>query len=212
MKYYVCILLAVMLAGCKKETEELQAEDYSRFIPLKEADKLPLELGVAFNCFPKQPGELGVTPSSEFQMEDKNTYSIELNFYMRADIHNKQDPTNLTALIVQYLDTDNKLVVDTVYDGKNCITSKERNGVLSYYGKQEDRTYTIEKKSGDLFYFALFLSPYGRMEMSSEFYVNGNVEDSFYGMQYEYSRNVESFHITDYGVDYFIYSKAMYLP
>ena len=212
MKYCVCMLLAVMLVGCKKEMVEVQAEDYTRFIPLKEADKLPLELGVPFNCFPKQPGELGVIPSSEFQMEDKETYSIELNFYTRADIHNRQDPTNLTMLILQYLDADNKLVVDTIYDGKNCITSKERNGVLSYYGKQEDRTYTIEKKSGDLLYLALFLSPYGRVEVSSEFYVNGNVEDTFEGMQYEYSRNAESFHITDYGVDYLIYSKAMYLP
>lgn len=77
-------------------------------------------------------------------------------------------------MVIQYLDTDNRLVVDTLYDGKNCITSRERNGVLSFSGKQADRKYTIEKKSGDLFYFAVFLSPYGRVDVSSEFYVNGD--------------------------------------
>lgn len=132
MKYYVWVGMAVLLVGCQKETAEMPPEDYSKFISLKEADKLPLELGVPFNCFPKHPGDWGVTPSDEFQMEDKNTYSIELNFYARADIHNRQDPTNLTAMVIQYLDTDNRLVVDTLYDGKNCITSKVRNGVLSF--------------------------------------------------------------------------------
>lgn len=212
MKYYVWIGMAMLLAGCQKEMAEMPPEDYGKFISLKEADRLPLELGVPFNCFPKHPGDWGITPSDEFQREDHNTYSIELNFYTRADIHNRQDPTNLTAMVIQYLDADNRLVVDTLYDGKNCITSRERNGVLSFSGKQVDRTYTIEKKSGDLFYFAVFLSPYGRVDVSSEFTVNGDADDTFYGMQYEYSRNAESFHITDYGVDYLIYSKAMYLP
>ena len=75
MKYYVWVGMAVLLVGCQKETAEMPPEDYSKFISLKEADKLPLELGVSFNCFPKHPGDWGVTPSDEFQMEDKNTYS-----------------------------------------------------------------------------------------------------------------------------------------
>lgn len=212
MKYCIWICMVLLLAACRKEVADLQPEDYSRFISLKEADKLPLELGVPFNCFPKYPGDWGVTPSTEFQMEDKNTYSIELNFYTRADIHNRQDPTNLTVMIIQYLDAANKLVVDTLYDGSNCITSRKRNEKVFFSGKQVDRTYTIEKKSGDLFYFAVFLSPYGRMDVTSDFYLNSGEDDTFYGMQYGYSRNVESFHITDYGVDYLIYSKAMYLP
>lgn len=146
MKYYVWVGMAVLLVGCQKETAEMPPEDYSKFISLKEADKLPLELGVPFNCFPKHPGDWGVTPSDEFQMEDKNTYSIELNFYARADIHNRQDPTNLTAMVIQYLDTDNRLVVDTLYDGKNCITSRERNGVLSFPASRRTGNTRLKRK------------------------------------------------------------------
>lgn len=57
MKYYVWVGMAVLLVGCQKETAEMPPEDYSKFISLKEADKLPLELGVPFNCFPKHPGD-----------------------------------------------------------------------------------------------------------------------------------------------------------
>lgn len=45
-KYYVWVGMAVLLVGCQKETAEMPPEDYSKFISLKEADKLPLELGV----------------------------------------------------------------------------------------------------------------------------------------------------------------------
>lgn len=207
---YSFVLFA--LIGCSPKDEEDVQENYQEFIALREADKLPLELGIPFNCSPKHPGDLGVVPSDEFKLKDGDEYTITIDFYTRADIYNRQDPNNYSTLIVQYLDSDGVLQIDTLYNGQNCIEKRERNGHVFYNAKMVDRTYEIKKKSGDLFYFAVFNSPYGKVDFSSDISVNGSYDDPYYGMRYEYNLSRESFHITNRGVDYLIYSKAVYLP
>lgn len=205
-------LFSITLESCVKSENDIVKEDYDKLIKIKGADKLPKEPGVFFNCFPKEPGDIGTDISNEFKIENGNEYNIELNFYNIADIHDKQDPHNYTTLIIQYLDENNTLVIDTIYDGKDCISKKERNGKIYYNSKMEDRTYSIKKKSGDILYFAIFNSPYGKVDFSSEFLVNGEYEDFLSDVQYKYNLSKESFHVTDKGVDYLIYSKAVYLP
>lgn len=209
---FIYSLVFLALAGCTPEEEEEIREDYQEFIQLRDADKLPVELGIPFNCTPKYPGDLGVTPSEEFKLEDGDEYTITIDLYTRADIYNRQDPNNYTTLIVQYLDSNGQLQIDTLYNGQNCIEKRERNGRIFYNAKTVDRTYEIKKKSGDLFYFAVFNSPYGKVDFSSDISVNGEYDEPYYGMRYEYNLSQESFHITNKGVDYLIYSKAIYLP
>lgn len=212
IKAIIFFCCALCVIGCKQVEDEEVHEDYGKFIELKEAEKLPAELGIPFNCTPKAPGDLGVNISDEFKQENGDEYEIEIDFYTMARVFNNQDPHNYSELIVQYLDENNTLQIDTIFNGQDCITSRVRNGRTYYLPRNEDRTYTIKKKSGDLFYFAVFNSPYGTVDFTSEIYVNGENEEPYYGMQYEYTRQQESYHITDKGVDYLIYSKAIYLP
>lgn len=207
------MVLVFTLTACSNMPQDADLEDYESFITPRPAEQESQELGVPFNCFPSKPGELGADLTEDYSLPDAKEHEITLNIFCRTGIYSVIDPHNFTELKLQYLNSEGQLVVETLYDGQDCIVRRnDANGKTLYEGRSEERSITLRIKEGKPFYYAIFSSPYGKLDVSTEILLDGAPDDALEQMQYDYFRSAESFHITDFGVQYLIFAKAIYLP
>lgn len=206
------VYMSVLSASCSRENTESLTEDFSKFIELKPAEQVPHEPGVPFNCFPKEVGELGFNRSEEIPLGGyREKYQVSLSIDVMANYYGSFDKQNLSVVILQYLDENNELKIDTIMDGHNVIERDKRNRFKPYFSDVEP--VLITKQSGDPVYFAVFYSPYAHFDMSVT--MSTETQDgmeSLPDLRHRYSRTLESFHISEIGKNYNVYSQAMYLP
>lgn len=217
-KYFTFYLAAGMawmgfsLASCAREEVEDRVENLSDFIRLKPAERVSHETGVPFNCFPKEVGDLGFTNSEEGSSDEyRESYQVSLSVDVMANYYGSFDKQNLSIVILQYLDENNELKVDTIMDGHNVIEKDKRGRFKPYFSEVEP--VSITKRSGDPVYFAVFYSPYAYFDMTVSLTAEtADGSETLPELSHRYSRTLESFHIAEIGKNYNIYSQAMYLP
>lgn len=206
-KFIIVFFALILTFSCNNTTVEGDiTEDYAKLFPTKNPPKPNLEPGVVFNAFPQEVGQLGIdTTQINYNPLEKRTYSIYFDIYTNLRRY-AQDRTNLTKLIFQYLNEKGQLVTDTLHDGTDQLKGK--------YSYGPEKTVELTLHSGDLAYFAVFISPYGSASYNAEMDVTDEGQDGIEipALVTEYSENLESFHITKRGTEYIIHSKAVILP
>lgn len=198
-----CSLLLIFASCSDKVAQDPEPEDYNKIFTLKPAEKTPLEAGVWFKCFPREVGELGFDPKRvDYVTDDVKTYKVHLQIYFSLEGY-AQNEGNRTTATLQYLDAEGNLVVENLLDDSD------------HSGYDDTIEKVLELESGQVFYYALFVNPENSVYMTLYPEVR-DAEDNELGDDYyqyvEYDRKAESFHITDLGQSYYIYSGAMLLP
>lgn len=180
-------------------------EDYESFISKKDADKIEAEPGEELVLFPKEPGDVG---NVEFQrlspLADAIKYQISLTFSAQVSAYTLQDPYNYSTFILQYIDEDNSLKIETLADGQTDLLT-QNNGEIS-------KTYTFTRQSGQAVYYALFYSPYGNCAFSIEAHADSEDDSFSKTFGFAYNQSWESFHITTQNIQYWTNAKAIILP
>lgn len=215
MNRYIIGLIAIgfvlMMGACKPQHADEPIENYNAFIMPKQPHVLAPEVGIPFLCFPKKIGEIGYDLAKGMKIpEVRDAYKVTITIDASARIFRNFDKQNLSKMSIQYLDENNKLVIKELMDGSNVI-EKTDWGYRDFFSDFEPIELTL--KSGAPVYYALFYSPYAAFDVTVE--VNAELEDgseSLPTMYFNYNRQMESFHVTAVGQEYFIKSEAMYLP
>lgn len=205
-KIYACAMLMgiFMLFSCSTEENDPPQEDYSSFISIKGADKVPDEPGEELTFFPKSPGDIGSETLLSLQpIANGVDYNITITFSAQLSSY-AQNSDNRSAFILQYIDQNNILQIDTIADGESDLLL-QNNG-------QIEKTYTFTRKSGEALYYAIFYSPYAGCTFRVEAVADSQDDTFSKTLEFGYNISLESFHITTHNINFWVNAKGVILP